>query len=336
MIRAFIYFLFYLHWDNMPPSRCSDPPGHRPAGDSGTKRSLPELLRQCEKWLLGPDKLARKNAIDLLRTVDGPAKKDILIKALSYNGASIIDVIIQFSEIKDDLTVDDYLKVADLLRVPRPEIRAAAVQVLSLADSSLIADLLRNHLGEEEDKDVLSETVDALWRMTLRKKINRSFEDVIMLLESDSEAVRRATVEHLGENGKLLSENEIVLLGNLLSHEDRNIRAAAVEALYMIKRPRLTSHMFTWYIIDERDEDVQERMLDVMRGMRVFDDVNQQLHVLANNPYFASHHKLIENILDDTIPSIPPDAVTPKTSAEVEDIFELVSRNPPELIKKDS
>ncbi len=336
MTEGFIYFVFYLHSDNMPPTS-TNPPGRKPPGDSEKpKRPLSEVLRQCEKWLIGPDKLARRKAIELLKNIEDPAKKGVLIKALSYNGASAIDVIVQLGEMKDSLDIDDYQKITDLLRVQRPEIRSAAVQVLSMADSPLITDILKNHLDEEKDPDVLSETADALWRMTLRKKINRSFEDVIMLLENDSEAVRRVTIEHLEENGRLLSENEIVLLGNLLSHEDKNIKLAAVEALYRIKRPRLTSHLFTWYLIEERDAEIQEMMLEVMRGMRVLDDVNQQLHVLMGNPNFASHHKLIANILDDTIPSIPPDAIVPKSSAEVEDIFELVSRSPPELQKKDS
>lgn len=302
----------------------------------GDKATLSERLRQCEKWLLDPDKLARRKALDFLQTVDGSLKKDILIKALSYNGAALVEVIMQLEEIRDELDEGDYIRIADLLRVQKPEIRTAAVQVLSMADSDMINEILIEHLDEEKNPEVVSEIIDALWRMELRRKVNRSFKELIVLLDSGNQVIRDATIEHLKANGTLLSKRELVLIGDLLAHEDREIRLSAVKALDRINRPSKTSILLTWYIIKEEDEEVQRSMLAAMRDMRArgIEDVDQQLHCLAENPNFAPHREYIEAILDDTIPaSIPPDAVRLKVNATREEIFELVPELPPDSVK---
>ncbi len=270
------------------------------------KMQLSELLKHCEKQIMDPDKLSQRNALDLLRDVDGPKKKEILIKALSYNGATLMDAMFQLEEISEHLDLDDYLKVADLLRIANANIRKGAVQILSMAESGLITEILVEHLSEEKEPEILSEIVHALWDIELRKKVNRSFAELVELVGHEEQSIRDAVLQHIKENRDVLTENDILHIGNLLANENKDIRLTAVEALDGIKKPKLTYHLLTWYIIDEKDENVQESILDSLRYMRSIDEVDQQLNCLKNNPRFAHHQKLIEDILDETIPSIPP------------------------------
>jgi len=276
---------------------------------SPAKQSKKELLRKCERWIMDPDKLSRINAVRALASIKGPDKKEILIKALSYNGTTIMDVIFQLKEIKEDLDQEDYLKVADSLRIPDANVRMGAVHVLSMSDNQTIYDILEHQLYDDRDAEVMYEIVHALWEIELRKRTNRSFSDLVVLLGNPEQAIRYAVLERIKENGHLLTENDLVLIGANLENEERDIRISAVKALDCINRPDLTHHLLTWYILEERDEEVQKSMLEALRHMRSIKDVDQQLHCLHDNPYFSSNKKLIEEILDDTLPGIPPDAI---------------------------
>lgn len=271
-------------------------------------RSPEEMLKKCERMLLAPDRMARPAAQRFLEGVEIPEKKGLLIKCLTHEDVEIRGwAVRQLNEIRDELDIDDFLNVTDYLRIKHPGIRVSAVQALGIANgiphSGLISELLIDHLTEEENGCVLTETVAALWQIEVRKTKNYSFTELVMLLEHENKAVRKATYREIKENKDRLTKNDINQIGNIISNEDKEIRLLIIKAVDVINKPTLTAHQLIWQLEEEKDSEVVLRIIDALRYMRKVEEVNDTLYKLLDNIKFAEHWDYIEQIVEDTVPN---------------------------------
>jgi len=271
------------------------------------KKSSEEMLKRCERMLMDPDRMAWPTAQRFLEEMKVPEKKRLLIKCLTHEDVKVRGwAVKQLNELREEMDIDDFLDITDYLRIKHPGIRVSTVQALGLVNgtphSGLISELLMDHLGEEENGCVLKETVAALWNIEIRKTKNYSFTELVMLLENENDLVRETTLKQIKKNKGRFTDNDIKQIGNILSNEDSEIRYLVVEALDAINNPPLSAHGLIWQLEEEKDPKIVIRIIDALKYMRNFDDVNNTLHSLLDNPRFSEHWEYIDDILEDTVP----------------------------------